>query len=101
MEPRGYHKRAVNSGNAWTQTTPLSFMNMPLLTHIDEISPRPILLIHGEKAHSRYMSETAFKMADEPKELLIIEGASHIDLYDQIDKIPFDKLTEFFTDNLK
>jgi fermentation-respiration switch protein FrsA (DUF1100 family) len=101
MEPRGYHKRAVNSGNAWTQTTPLSFMNMPLLTHIDEISPRPILLIHGEKAHSRYMSETAFSMAKEPKELLIIKDASHVDLYDQIDKIPFDKLTEFFTRNLK
>ncbi len=104
MTPRGYHPRAVNSGNAWSQksqTTPLSFMNMPLLTHIDEISPRPILLIHGEKAHSRYMSETAFKMAEEPKELLITKGASHTDLYDQIDMIPFDKLTEFFTENLK
>ncbi|MFD1880820.1 alpha/beta hydrolase [Paracoccus pacificus] len=58
MTPRGYHPRAVNSGNAWTQTTPLSFMNMPILSYIAEISPRPVLLIHGEKAHSRYFSET-------------------------------------------
>ncbi len=99
--PRGYHPRAVNSGNAWTITTPLSFMNMPLLTYIDEISPRPALFIHGEKAHSRYFSETAYKAAAEPKELLIIKGANHVDLYDQADKIPFDKLTEFFTKNLK
>lgn len=61
--PRGYHARSVNSGNAWTITTPLSFMNMPLLSHIQEIAPRPILLIHGEKAHSRYFSETAYAAA--------------------------------------
>lgn len=101
MTPRGYHKRAVNSGNAWTQTTPLSFMNMPLLSYIDEISPRPVLLIHGEKAHSRYFSETAYKAAAEPKELLIIKGANHVDLYDQMDKIPFDRLAEFFQTHLK
>lgn len=102
MTPRGYHKRAVNSGNAWTQTTPLSFMNMPLLTYIKEISPRPILFIHGEKAHSRYFSETAYASAEEPKELVIISGATHIDLYDDQKKlIPFDKLTQFFTSNLK
>lgn len=102
MTPRGYHKRAVNSGNAWTQTTPLSFMNMPLLTYIKEISPRPILLIHSEKAHSRYFSETAYAAAEEPKELVIIPGATHIDLYDDQKKlIPFDKLANFFTTNLK
>lgn len=101
MTPRGYHKRSVNSGNAWTQTTPLSFMNMPLLTYIKEISPRPILLIHGEKAHSRYFSETAYAAAAEPKELLIVPGANHVDLYDQMDKIPFDKLQSFFEKNLK
>ena len=101
MTQRGYHKRSVNSGNAWTQTTPLSFMNMPLLTYIKEISPRPILLIHGEKAHSRYFSETAYAAAAEPKELLIIPGANHVDLYDQMDKIPFDKLQSFFEANLK
>ena len=101
MTPRGYHKRSVNSGNAWTQTTPLSFMNMPLLTYIKEISPRPILLIHGEKAHSRYFSETAYAAAAEPKELLIVPGANHVDLYDQVDKIPFDKRQSFFEENLK
>lgn len=98
--PRGYHKRAVNSGNAWTLTTPLSFMNMPILSYIKEISPRPILFVHGEKAHSRYFAETAYAAAAQPKELMIIEGASHVDLYDQVDKIPFDKLTDFFRKNL-
>ncbi|MFB0937223.1 MAG: alpha/beta hydrolase, partial [Propionivibrio sp.] len=101
MTPRGYHPRAVNSGNAWTQTTPLSFMNMPILTYIKEISPRPLLLIHGENAHSRYFSETAYAAAAEPKELLIVKGANHVDLYDQVDKIPFDKMADFFGKNLK
>lgn len=100
MTPRGYHKRAVNSGNAWTITTPMSFMNMPLLTYIKEISPRPVLLIHGEKAHSRYFSETAFGAAAEPKELVIVPGANHVDLYDKMDVIPFDKLTSFFNQHL-
>lgn len=100
MKPRGYHPRAVNSGNAWTQTTPLSFMNMPILTYVAEISPRPVLLIHGEKAHSRYFSETAFAAAAEPKELMIIPGASHTDLYDKLDIIPFEKLTSFFNQHL-
>jgi fermentation-respiration switch protein FrsA (DUF1100 family) len=94
--PRGYHPRAVNSGNAWTQTTPLSFMNMPLLTYIAEIAPRPVLLVHGEKAHSRYFSETAFAAAAEPKELLIVPGANHTDLYDRVDVIPFDRIESFF-----
>jgi fermentation-respiration switch protein FrsA (DUF1100 family) len=100
-KPRGFHPRAINSNGSWTVTTPLSFMNMPLLTYIDEISPRPILFIHGEKAHSRYFSETAYKAAAEPKELLIIKGANHVDLYDRVDVIPFDKLASFFTNNLK
>ncbi len=100
MTPRGYHARAVNSGNSWTQTTPLSFMNMPILTYIAEISPRPVLFIHGEKAHSRYFSETAFAAAAEPKELVIIPGANHTDLYDKLDVIPFDKLTSFFNQHL-
>ncbi len=99
--PRGYHPRAVNSGNSWTLTTPLSFMNMPILTYIKEISPRPVLFIHGEKAHSRYFSETAYAAAAEPKELMIIPGANHTDLYDRVDVIPFDKLTSFFRTNLK
>ena len=100
MTPRGYHARAVNSGNAWTQTTPLSFMNMPLLTYIQEISPRPVLLIHGEKAHSRYFSETAYAAAAEPKELMIVPGANHVDLYDRMDVIPFDRLQAFFEQSL-
>lgn len=100
MKPRGYHARAVNSGNAWTATTPLSFMNMPILTYIKEIAPRPILFIHGENAHSRYFSETAHAAAAQPKELLIVKGATHVDLYDQMDKIPFDAMSKFFAKHL-
>ena len=101
MTPRGYHPRAVNSGNAWSVTTPISFMNMPILTYIKEISPRPILFIHGEKAHSRYFSETAYEAAAQPKELYIVPNANHVDLYDRVDMIPFDKMTRFFNQNLK
>jgi len=101
MTPRGYHERSVNSGNAWTMTTPISFMNMPILTYIKEISPRPMLLIAGENAHSRYFSEDAFKMANGPKELMIIPNAVHVDLYDKLDKIPFDELDAFFKEKLK
>ena len=100
MTPRGYHARSVNSGNAWTMTTPLSFMNMPLLTYIAEISPRPLLLVHGENAHSRYFSETAYAAAAEPKELLIVPDANHVDLYDRMDKIPFDRISAFFGEHL-
>lgn len=100
MTPRGYHARAVNSGNAWTMTTPLSFMNMPIMTYIKEISPRPILFIHGENAHSRYFSETAYAAAAQPKELVIVPGANHVDLYDQVGKIPFDRMADFFKQNL-
>lgn len=99
--PRGYHPRSVNSGNAWTITTPLSFMNTQQLTYISEISPRPILFVHGEKAHSRYFAETAYAAAAQPKELLIVPGATHTDLYDQKDKIPFDRIEQFFETHLK
>ncbi len=99
--PRGYHERSVNSGNSWTATTPLSFMNMPILSYIKEISPRPLLIIAGEKAHSRYFSETAFQNANEPKELVIVPNAVHVDLYDNIDVIPFDKMDTFFRTSLK
>lgn len=101
MTPRGYHERSVNSGNAWTITTPLSFMNMPILSYLKEISPRPMLLIAGENAHSRYFSEDIYKNASEPKELMIIPNAVHVDLYDKLDKIPFDKLETFFKAHLK
>jgi hypothetical protein len=98
---RGFHPRSINSNGSWTATTPLSFMNMPLLTYIKEISPRPVLLIAGENAHSRYFSEDAYKAAAEPKELVIIPNAAHVDLYDRLNIIPFDKLETFFKDNLK
>lgn len=100
LTPRGSHERSPNSNGAWTATNALSFMNMPLLTYIGEIAPRPILLIAGENAHSRYFSEDAYKAAAEPKELLIIPNADHVDLYDRMDKIPFDRITDFFARNL-
>ncbi|WP_104381585.1 alpha/beta hydrolase [Sphingobacterium sp. HMA12] len=98
---RGFHSRSINSNSSWTATSPISFMNMPILTYIREIAPRPMLIIAGENAHSRYFSEDAYKAAAQPKELMIIPDAVHVDLYDQLDKIPFDKLTAFFKANLK
>ena len=98
---RGFHPRSINSNGSWTATNALSFMNMPLLTYISEISPRPILIIAGENAHSRYFSEDAYKAAKEPKELIIIPGAVHPDLYDKVDVIPFDKLESFFKESFK
>jgi uncharacterized protein len=99
--PRGFHPRSVNSNGSWTLTNALSFMNMPILSYIKEISPRPILFVHGENAHSRYFSEDAYKAAAEPKELMIIPNASHVDLYDRVNIIPFAKLESFFKANLK
>ena len=85
---RGYHPRSLNSNNGWNVTSPLSFMNMPILQYAAEIRSA-VLLVHGEKAHSRYFSEGAYeKMAGDNKELLIIPGASHVDLYDNLDVIP-------------
>jgi fermentation-respiration switch protein FrsA (DUF1100 family) len=98
---RGFHTRSINSNGSWTVTTPIALMNMPIMTYIKEISPRPILLIAGENAHSRYFSEDAYKASNEPKELMIIPNAVHTDLYDKTDVIPFDKLELFFSDNLK
>lgn len=99
--PRGFQVNSVNSNGAWLVTNPISFMNMPILTYVKEISPRPMLLITGENAHSRYFSEDIFKAANEAKELIIIPNAVHVDLYDKVDVIPFDKLENFFNDNLK
>ncbi len=98
---RGYHERSINSNGAWTITTPISFMNMPILNYVKEISPRPILIIAGDKAHSRYFSEDIYKAAVEPKELMIIPNAVHTDLYDKVNVIPFDKLDTFFKEHLK
>lgn len=98
---RGFHKRSINSNGNWNMTSSLSFMNMPILTYSNEIQSA-VLLIHGEKAHSRYFSEDAYKkLKGDNKELLIIEGANHVDLYDNTDKIPFNKIEVFFKDNLK
>lgn len=93
---RGYHRRSPNSNEGITKTSVLSFINMPLLTYIGEIRSA-VLLIHGEKAHSRYFSEDAYKrLMGDNKELLIVPEANHVDLYDNLDRIPFDRITEFF-----
>lgn len=93
---RGYHPRSLNSNDGWNVTSALSFTNMPLLTYADEIES-PVLIIHGEKAHSRYFSEDVFKkLKGNNKELLIVPGANHTDLYDNMNKIPFHKIAAFF-----
>lgn len=98
---RGFHPRSINSNGAWNATMPLSFMTMPLLAYAGEIRS-PVLMIHGEKAHSRYFSEDAFnQLRGRNKELLIIPGANHTDLYDRLDVIPFDRIEAFFKTALK
>ena len=98
---RGYHSRSLNSNNGWNKTSALSFLKAPILAYIDEIRSA-VLLIHGEKAHSRYFSEDAFKkLKGDNKELIIVSGANHTDLYDRTDIIPFDKLESFFKGYLK
>ena len=99
--PRGYHSRSLNSNGGWNVTSSLSFLNMPILQYSSEIRSA-VLLVHGEKAHSRYFSETAYsKLTGDNKELLIIPGANHTDLYDRMDIIPFEKLNAFFTEYLR
>lgn len=93
---RGFHKRSINSNGNWNTTSSLSLINMPILHYSSEIRT-PVLMLHGQNAHSRYFSEDAFKnLKGENKELMIIEGANHVDLYDNFEKIPFDKIEEFF-----
>lgn len=93
---RGYHRRSPNSNEGITKTSVLSFINMPILSYISEIRSA-VLLIHGEKAHSRYFSEDVYKrLTGDNKELLIIPGANHVDLYDNPDFIPFDRISGFF-----
>ena len=99
--PRGYHPRSLNSNNGWNTTSSLSFLNMPIMQYAGEIRSA-VLLVHGEKAHSRYFSETTYeKLTGENKELLIVPSANHTDLYDQLDIIPFGKLGKFFGEYLK
>lgn len=94
--PRGYHPRYM--GTRFTSLTTL--MNFYPLAQIEAIASRPILFVYGEQAHSKYFSEDAFKAVAEPKEAFIVPNAGHVDLYDRMDLIPFDKLTAFFTSNL-
>lgn len=100
---RGFHPRAVNSNpqGSWATTVPLAFINMPILQRVGELRA-PALIVHGEKAHSRYFSEDAFKsLGSKNKELYIVPGANHTDLYDNTrGKIPFDKFEQFFKANL-
>lgn len=99
--PRGFHKRSLNSNDGWCKTSSLSFLNAPILTYSNEIRSA-VLLVHGEKAHSRYFSETAYKnLVGDNKELYIVPGASHTDLYDQTDIIPFDRIVTFYQTYLK
>lgn len=99
--PRGFHERAINSNGSWSNTLAFPFMNFPLLTHIKEISPRPVLIVVGDQAFSKYFGEGAYQAAAEPKELYVVPNAGHVDLYDKLDKIPFTKLQSFFEKNLK
>ncbi|MFA6869794.1 MAG: alpha/beta hydrolase [Methanomethylophilus sp.] len=92
---RGHH---VNARGGFTTTSDLAFLNFNLLDHVDEIAPRPILMVVGDRAHSRFFSEEVYARAKEPKELYTVEDAEHIDLYDRKDRIPFEKLADFFTE---
>ena len=98
---RGYHPRSLNSNGGWNVTGCMSFLNQPILAYAGEIRSA-VLVMHGEKAHSCYFSKDAFsKLTGDNKELLLIPGAVHTDLYDRTDIIPFDKLVDFFRKNLK
>lgn len=98
---RGFHSRSINSNGNWNTTSSLSLINMPILQYSDEIR-NAVLVVHGENAHSRYFGEDAFKkLKGDNKELLIVKDANHVDLYDNLEKIPFDKIETFFKKNLE
>lgn len=98
---RGYHARSLNSNGGWNVTSPLSFLNMPILQYADEIRSA-VMLVHGEKAHSCYFSKDVYKiLKGDNKELVIIPDAVHTDLYDRLDVIPFDKIEQFFRTHLQ
>ena len=99
--PRGYHKRSPGSTTGWAVSAGLSLLNTKLLAYAGEIES-PVLRVHGEKAHRRYFSEDAFKLLKgDNKELFIVPGADHTDLYDNLEKIPFDRIESFYRKNLK
>ena len=99
--PRGYHKRSLGSNGGWNVTSSLSLLNMPILAYASEIRSA-VLLVHGEKAHSRYFSEDTYKkLKGDNKELLIVPDAVHTDLYDNLEKIPFDRIESFYRQYFK
>ncbi len=98
--PRGYHPRSINSNGAWTATTPMAFFAFNLMDNLDKYH-RPLLLVTGDRAHSRYYSETVYEKANQPKELVVVKDADHVDLYDNREKIPFDRFGQFFNETLK
>ena len=104
--PRGYHKRSLNSNGGWAIQSSTSMMNVRLLHYSNEIRSA-VMIVHGDKAHSFYMGKDAYdnmikdSKYTNNKELVVIPGATHTDLYDQKDKIPFDKIEKFLKDNLK
>lgn len=98
--PRGYHARSLNSNDGWTATTAITLTNAPIMAYAKEIE-NPVMLVHGDTAHSFYFSEATYKVLEggikpENKEFVVIPGATHTDLYDQIDIIPWDKIQEFY-----
>jgi fermentation-respiration switch protein FrsA (DUF1100 family) len=97
---RGYHPRAINSTTAWTATTPMPFFEFNLMSHLDQVAPRRVLLVAGADAHSRYYSEDVHTQAPDATDLLIVPGADHVDLYDRTDLIPFDEIEAFFLKHL-
>ena len=99
---RAYHPRAINSNTlAWDSTTPYGFFDFRLMDNLDELGATPVLLITGDAAHSKYFSDNVYEKIAGPKEEIVVPGATHVDLYDQMDKIPFDRLIAFLDENLK
>jgi len=103
--PRGYHKRSLNSNNGWAVQSNTSLMNTKLFTYSNEIRSA-VMIVHGENAHSLYMGKDAYNQMinkskyTDNKELVIVPNATHCDLYDQKDKIPFDKIEKFINENI-
>jgi len=97
---RGFHPRSVISTSAWQAAMPMSFFRFPLMENIKLVSPRPLMLVAGENAHSLYYSQDVYRAAADPRQLVIIPNADHVDLYDNQQKIPFDRLATFFKENL-
>ncbi len=99
--PRGYHKRSLNSNGGWNKVGCQSALNTRILKYADEIQ-NAVMVLHGSEAHSLYMGKTAYSLlTGNNKELVIVPGATHTDLYDQLDKIPFERISDFFSKNMK